>query len=60
MTMRWSVFPGVEIRRIEQHRSINPGTHHYLLETEEAILKGQAVLRALDKLVSEDVARAWW
>ena len=46
-------FPGVEIRRIEQHRSINPGTHHYLLETEEAILKGQAVVRALDKLVSE-------
>ena len=46
-------FPGVEIRRIEQHRSVNPGTHHYLLETEEAILKGQAVLRALDKLVSE-------
>ena len=46
-------FPGVEIRRIEQHRSINPGTHHYLLETEEAILKGQAVLRALDTLVTE-------
>ena len=46
-------FPGVEIRQIEQHRSINPGTHHYLLETEEAILKGQAVLRALDTLVTE-------
>ena len=46
-------FPGVEIRQIEQHRSINPGTHHYLLETEEAILKGQAVLRALDNLVTE-------
>ena len=46
-------FPGVEIRQIEQHRSINPGTHHYLLETEEAILKGQAVLRALDTLLTE-------
>ena len=45
--------PGVTIRRFDLHRSPNAGTHHYLTATEEAVLKGQAVLRALHELVEE-------
>ena len=45
--------PGVTIRRFDLHRSPNTGTHHYLTATEEAVLKGQAVLRALHELVEE-------
>lgn len=45
--------PGVDIRRFALHRPPNGGTHHYLVATEEAVLKGQAVLRALHGLVQE-------
>lgn len=47
--------PGVAIRRFALHRSVNAGTHHYLMASEEAVLKGQAVLRALHGLVEEGV-----
>ena len=47
--------PGVMIRRFQLHRTPNAGTHHYLLATEEAVLKGQAVLRALHELVAEGI-----
>ena len=45
------VLQGVEIRQFSCHRSPNPQTHKYLITTEEAVLKGQAVLRALDALL---------
>ena len=45
--------PGVMVRRFALHRTPNAGTHHYLIATEEAVLKGQAVLRALHELVAE-------
>ena len=44
---------GVSIRKYTVHRNINPETHHYLSATEEAVIKGQAVLRALNELVEE-------
>lgn len=46
---------GVMIRRFELHRTPNATTHHYLIATEEAVLKGQAVLRALHELVAEGI-----
>ena len=47
--------PGVAIRRFELHRTPHADTHHYLIATEEAVLKGQAVLRALHALIEEGV-----
>ena len=46
---------GVEIRQLALHRKPSEATHHYLIATEEAVLKGQAVLRALHELVQEGV-----
>ena len=48
--------PGVEIHKFSLHRQANSGTHHYLTATEEAVLKGQAVIRALSKLVEEGLS----
>lgn len=45
--------PGVEIRTFSLHRAPNPETHYYLAPTEEAVLKGQSVLRKLNELVEE-------
>ena len=50
-----SMIPGVIIRRFKEHRTPNINTHHYLVSTEEAVLKGQAVLRALNELMEEGV-----
>ena len=35
------------------HRAIHPETHHYLHTTEEAVLRGQAVLRSVDILLQQ-------
>ena len=43
----------IEIRQYLLHRGANPQTHHYLTSTEEAILQGQAILRAIDELIKE-------
>ena len=45
--------PGVEIRQFQKARDPRPETHHYLHASEEAVLNGQAVLRALDGLLQE-------
>ena len=45
--------PGVEIRKFQKARDPRPETHHYLHASEEAVLNGQAVLRALDQLLQE-------
>lgn len=44
---------GVEVRRYDMHRQVNPEIHPYLLTMEEAVLNGQAVLRALLQLNDE-------
>ena len=47
------MIPGVKIRNFEVHRSSHESTHHYLRSSEDAVLKGQAVLREIHGLVSE-------
>ena len=47
---------GVETRQLALHRTPSEATHHYLVATEEAVLKGQSVLRALHELVEEGVS----
>ena len=42
--------PGVELVRFMPHRQPAEGVHSYLRPSEEAVLRGQAVLRALIKL----------
>ena len=46
---------GVETRQLAMHRMPCESTHHYLVATEEAVLKGQSVLRALHELLQEGV-----
>jgi glycosyltransferase involved in cell wall biosynthesis len=43
----------VAIRYFQQHRSPSGQGHHYLVATEEAVLKGQAALRAIAELLEE-------
>ena len=38
------MIPGVKIRNFEVHRSSHESTHHYIRSSEDAVLKGQAVL----------------
>jgi len=45
--------PGVEIRTFECHRNPKAETHHYLTATEEAVLKGQAIVREIVQLIEE-------
>lgn len=45
--------PGVSIRRFEPHRPPSEGIHSYLRSSEQAILNGQAVARALNALIEE-------
>ena len=42
--------PGVELVRFGTHRSVRDDCHPYLRRSEEAVLQGQAVLRALQGL----------
>lgn len=44
---------GVTIRKFDLHRAPSKETHHYLSATEEAILKGQSVLRSINLLIEE-------
>ena len=46
--------PGVETRLMKLHRDSDPEIHQYLKATEVAILKGQAVLRELHRLQTEE------
>lgn len=41
---------GVEIKTYALHRPASESTHHYLIDTEVAVLHGQAVLRAIDTI----------
>lgn len=50
----WNL-PGVEVRRFAPHREVTPGIHPYLRRSEQAVLEGQAVLRALAALLQEGV-----
>ena len=44
---------GVEVRRFERHRDTTPGIHPYLRSSEQAVLNGQGVIRALADLRKE-------
>ena len=48
---RRDALPGVEVHTYGCHRTPNPGTHHYLQASEEAVLQGQAALRAVADLL---------
>ena len=42
---------GVNIHNFESHREVGCETHHYLKATEEAVIKGQAVIREINNLI---------
>ena len=44
-------FSGLTIKNFQLHRDPDPNIHHYLSTTEQSVLSGQAVIRALDDLV---------
>lgn len=44
---------GVEVRRFDRHRDITSGIHPYLRSSEQAVLNGQGVIRALAALLQE-------
>lgn len=44
---------GVEVRRFAPHRAVGEGGHSYLHSSEQAVLEGQAVLRAVAGLLEE-------
>lgn len=48
-----SPLPGVRVQTYRCHRQPSGGTHHYLRSSEEAVLQGQAALRAVDALLLE-------
>ena len=48
------VLPRVQFRQFKLHRDVKPETHAYVQATELAVLKGQAVLRALDQLHKQE------
>ena len=45
---------GVTVRRFMLHRDSDPNIHAYLQAAEVAVLKGQAVVRALERLYQDD------
>ena len=48
------VLPRVQFRQFKLHRDVRSETHAYVQATELAVLKGQAVLRALDQLHKQE------
>ena len=44
---------GIEIRNYNLHRGPSKHTHHYLQNSEDAVLQGQAILRELNQLLEE-------
>jgi len=44
---------GVEVRRFDLHRSVTEGIHPYLQSSEQAVLSGQGVIRAVANLLEE-------
>ena len=46
--------PGVHMRQFKLHRDISPEIHNYVQPAELAILKGQAVMRALHQLYEQE------
>lgn len=49
--------PGVETRLVKLHRDGDPDIHQYLRAMEVAVLKGQAILRELHRLQTEESFR---
>ena len=45
--------PGIEIHNFNLHRAPSEHTHHYLRDSEDAVLQGQAILREVNTLISQ-------
>ena len=45
--------PGVELVRFQCHRDLSQGIHDYLKQPEQCVLRGQAVVKALDQLLQQ-------
>ncbi len=41
----------IKVEYFKPHRNASSNTHHYLQTTEEAIIKGQSIIQAIDKLL---------
>ena len=54
---------GVNIIQAEENRDPSPGIHHYLRASEENVLSGQAVVRAINNLkisnITPDIVITW-
>ena len=46
--------PGVYMRQFKLHRDVRPEVHNYVQSAELAVLKGQAVMRALNQLYEQE------
>ena len=46
--------PGIHLRQFKLHRDVSDKIHDYVQSAELAVLKGQAVLRALNKLRQQE------
>ena len=44
---------GLRIKKFKSHRMVDGKTHHYLKTTEETVIQGQAVVRAINELIEE-------
>lgn len=44
---------GVDVVRMQTHREVSSSTHDYLRQPEESVLRGQAVVKALDRLLQQ-------
>lgn len=45
--------PGIDVVRFQSHREVSSSTHDYLRQPEECVLRGQAVVTALDQLLQQ-------
>ena len=46
---------GVTLRIIKSHRAPSHETHHYVTATEEAVIKGQSVIREINTMIGEGI-----
>ena len=52
--------PGIEIHNYNLHRAPSEHTHHYLRDSEDAVLQGQAILREVNTLISQAFNHVSW
>ena len=47
--------PGVHTRQFKLHRDVSSEIHNYVQSAELAVLKGQAVMRAMNQLYEQEI-----